>query len=72
MNNNNQYKILVYSGQGFGHKFFGASASDMGAKAAQDKVAARVAAMCRFNSWLDCVLELKGGFYHVRDTNLLI
>jgi hypothetical protein len=73
MNNSNQYKILAYSGAGFGDKFFGVAADQVAtSKAAADKVGAKVAAMTRFNSWLDCVLELKGGFYHVRDTNLLI
>jgi hypothetical protein len=71
-NNANQYRILNYSHEGLGHNFFGKPAdfhSDAKARAHFD---AQVANLTKFNVWVDAVVELRNGWYYIKDTTLKI
>jgi len=70
-NSNNQYRILNYSHDGLGANFFGKAVSLHDNASARAGVEAKVADLTRFNSWVDAVVERKGGFYHIRDTRLV-
>jgi hypothetical protein len=67
----NQYKILNYSHEGLGANFFGKAVSLHDNASARAGVEAKVADLTRFNSWVDAIVERKGGFYHIRDTKLV-
>jgi hypothetical protein len=68
MNANNQYRLLNYSHNGLGAKFFG----DAKAGAARDaRVKSHTANMTRFNSFVDAIVERQNGFYYVKETRLI-
>lgn len=69
-NNANQYRVLNYSNDGLGHNFFGKPAdfhTDAKARAHFD---AQVANLTKFNVWCDAVVELRNGWYHIKDTTM--
>ena len=70
-NGSNQYKILNYSHDGLGAAFFGKAVSLHDNASARASVEQKVANLTRFNSWVDAIVEKKGGFYHIRDTKLV-
>ena len=69
-NNANQYRILNYSHEGLGANFFGKAAdlhTDAKARKAFD---AQVANLTKFNVWVDAVVELRNGWYYIKETTL--
>ena len=70
-NNNNTYKILLYSHEGLGENFFGVAPANLhkDAKAAT-KVGEFAKMLTKFNSWVDAVVERRGGFYFIKDTKI--
>lgn len=69
-NNANQYRILNYSHEGLGANFFG-KAADMHTDAkARAHFASQVANLTKFNVWVDAVVELRNGWYYIKDTHL--
>jgi hypothetical protein len=67
-NGNNQYRLLNYSHNGHGAKFFGAASAGA---ACASRVRAHVANMTRFNSFVDAVVERSNGFYYIKETRLI-
>lgn len=67
MNSNNQYRLLNYSHNGLGAKFFGDSKFSAGRAA---RVEGHVANMTRFNSFVDAIVERQNGFYYIKETSL--
>lgn len=67
-NENCQYKILNYSHDGHGKEFFGKAQDLHSNKKAADALSAKVATMTSFNSWVDAIVEKKGGFYYIKET----
>ena len=69
-NNANQYRILNYSHEGLGANFFG-KASDLHTDAkARKAFDAQVANLTKFNVYVDAVVELRNGWYYIKDTTL--
>lgn len=69
-NNANQYRILNYSHEGLGADFFGKAVdlhTDAKARAVFEK---QVANLTKFNVWVDAVVELRNGWYYIKDTKL--
>ena len=70
--NNNVYRVLLYTHEGLGANFFPQKAvnlhSDKGALA---KVNNSVDLLTRFNSWVDCVVERRNGYYFIKDTKMI-
>lgn len=69
-NNANQYRILNYSHEGLGANFFGKAAdlhTDAKARAAFEK---QVQNLTKFNVWVDAVVELRNGWYYIKETQL--
>jgi hypothetical protein len=61
---------LNYSHEGLGHNFFGKPAdfhSDSKARAHFDS---QVANLTKFNVWVDAVVELRNGWYYIKETTL--
>lgn len=70
MSNANQYRILNYSHEGLGAAFFG-KASDLHSDAkARARFEGQCAQLTKFNVWVDAVVELRGGWYYIKDTKL--
>ena len=70
LSNANQYRILNYSHEGLGANFFGKAANlhtDAAAKARFEKSCAN---LCKFNVWVDAVVERRNGWYYIKDTKL--
>merc|ERR1712086_25549 len=67
-NGSNQYRLLNYSHNGHGAKFFGAASAGA---ACASRVRAHVANMTRFNSFVDAVVERSNGFYYIKETRLI-
>ena len=67
----NAYRILLYTHEGLGGNFFATKAS-----AALDgknvaKLESSLKLLTRFNSWVDCVVERRNGFYFIKDTKMI-
>lgn len=71
--NNNTYRVLLYTHEGLGEKFFGGVAADNLYKndASRKKLEEYAAQLTKFNSWVDCVVEKRNGFYFIKDTKLV-
>lgn len=70
--NNNVYRVLLYTHEGLGANFFQQKAANLHKDA---KAAAKVKSSCelltRFNSWVDCVVERRNGYYFIKDTKMI-
>jgi len=69
-NNSNKYRINVNSHEGLGAEFFGKAANLHSESAALKKVQAQVDKLCKFNTYVDAVVEKRGGQYLIKDTKL--
>jgi len=67
--NNNKYRINVNSHEGLGAEFFG-KAANLHEAANAKKVQAMVDNLTKFNTYVDAVVEKRGGQYLVKDTKL--
>lgn len=70
--NNNVYRILLYTHEGLGANFFAQKPANL---SSDSKAASRVQEsfnlLTRFNSWVDCVVERRNGFYFIKDTKMI-
>jgi len=69
--NNNVYRILLYSHEGLGSNFLGKATNLHKDAAALKKVKEQTALLTRFNSWVDCVVERRNGYFFIKDTRML-
>jgi hypothetical protein len=71
--NNNTYRILLYTHDGLGANFFGGHAAENLHKndGARKKLEEYEELLTRFNSWVDCVVEKRNGFYFIKDTKII-
>jgi hypothetical protein len=70
--NNNVYRILLYTHDGLGASFFPVKAANLWEdKKAAAKVKESVDLLTRFNSWVDCVVERRNGYYFIKDTKMV-
>lgn len=71
-NNNNVYRVLLYTHEGLGANFFPVKATNLwnDSKAA-GKVGASMDLLTRYNSWVDCVVERRHGYYFIKDTKMI-
>jgi hypothetical protein len=70
--NNNVYRILLYTHEGLGANFFTQKPANLhGNAAASAKVKESFDHLTRFNSWVDCVVERRNGFYFIKDTKII-
>ena len=70
LSNSSQYRILNYSHEGLGSDFFGKAANMHTDAAARGKFEKACANLTKFNVWVDAVVELRGGWYYIKDTKL--
>jgi len=71
--NNNTYRILLYTHDGLGANFFGGvQPSNLHSSDANRKKLEEYAAqLTKFNTWVDAVVERRGGFYFIKDTKII-
>jgi len=70
--NNNVYRVLLYTHEGLGANFFSQKPTNLhGNNAAAGKVKDSFDMLTRFNSWVDCVVERRNGFYFIKDTKMI-
>lgn len=70
--NTNVYRILLYTHEGLGSNFFSQKAANLHSnKDALKKVEASFANLTKFNSWVDCVVEKRNGYYFIKDTKMI-
>ena len=71
--NNNHYRILLYTHEGLGANFFNnAKADNLHTNAgARKKMEDYAEMLTKFNSWVDCVVERRNGFYFIKDTKII-
>jgi hypothetical protein len=66
------YRILLYTHEGLGSNFFPQKATNLWSdKTAAKKVEASFAQLTKFNSWVDCVVEKRNGYYFIKDTKMI-
>lgn len=71
--NNNVYRVLLYTHEGLGASFFPQKAANLWSDAkAAGKVSASIDLLTRFNSWVDCVVERRHGYYFIKDTKMVL
>jgi hypothetical protein len=71
--NTNVYRILLYTHEGLGSNFLPTKACDLSSdKAALGKVKSSFANLTKFNSWVDCVVEKRNGYYFIKDTKMVL
>ena len=69
---NNCYRVLLYTHEGLGANFFSTKACNLHSDSkACNKVKDSMALLTRFNSWVDCVVERRNGFYFIKDTKMV-
>jgi len=68
--NSNKYRINVNSHEGLGAEFFGKAANLHSDAAALKKVQHHVDNLVKFNTFVDAVVEKRGGQYLIKDTKL--
>ena len=68
--NSNKYRINVNSHEGLGAEFFGKAANLHSDAAALKKVQHHVDNLTKFNTFVDAVVEKRGGQYLIKDTKL--
>jgi len=70
--NNNVYRVLLYTHEGLGATFFQQKPTCLAGNAsATSKVRDSFDLLTRFNSWVDCVVERRNGFYFIKDTKMI-
>jgi len=70
--NTNVYRILLYTHEGLGSNFFAQKAANLhSSKDACKKVEAAFGQLTKFNSWFDCVVEKRNGYYFIKDTKMI-
>ena len=70
--NNNVYRVLLYTHEGLGANFFPAKASNLWSDSkACGKVSGAIDLLTRYNSWVDCVVERRHGYYFIKDTKMI-
>merc|ERR1712167_338864 len=70
--NNNVYRILLYTHEGLGSNFFPVKATNLWSDSkASGKLKDSVDLLTRFNSWVDCVVERRNGYYFIKDTKMV-
>lgn len=69
-NNNNKYRINVNSHEGLGAEFFGKAVNLHSDAAALKRVQQQVDNLTKFNTFVDAVVEKRGGQYLIKDTKL--
>jgi hypothetical protein len=68
--NSNKYRINVNSHEGLGAEFFGKAANLHSEAAALKRVQHQVDNLTKFNTFVDAVVEKRGGQYLIKDTKL--
>jgi hypothetical protein len=70
--NNNAYRVLCYTHEGLGANFFSQKAANLHSDAkACGNVRDALSRLTRFNSWVDCVVERRNGYYFIKDTKMV-
>ena len=70
--NNNVYRVLLYTHEGLGANFFPQKAANLHSDSkAAGKVKESVDQLTKFNSWVDCVVERRNGYYFIKDTKMV-
>jgi len=70
--NNNVYRILLYTHEGLGANFFAQKPANLWSDSkANGRVQESFNLLTRFNSWVDCVVERRNGFYFIKDTKMI-
>jgi hypothetical protein len=70
--NNNVYRILLYTHEGLGANFFAQKPANLFSDTkASGRVSDSFNLLTRFNSWVDCVVERRNGFYFIKDTKMI-
>jgi len=70
--NNNVYRVLLYTHEGLGANFFPQKPVDLSSnKQALEKVKNSFDLLTRYNSWVDCVVERRHGYYFIKDTKMI-
>lgn len=70
--NNNVYRILLYTHEGLGANFFPQKATNLWSDSkACTKVKESIDLLTRYNSWVDCVVERRHGYYFIKDTKMV-
>jgi hypothetical protein len=69
-NNSNKYRVLVHSHEGLGAEFFGKAANLHSDSSALNRTQHQVDALCKFNTFVDAIVERRNGQYLIRDTRL--
>ena len=71
--NNNTYRILLYTHDGLGEKFFGVNADNLYKNdGARKKLEEAGSLLTKFNSLVDAVVEKRNGFYFIKDTKIIV
>ena len=68
--NSNKYRINVNSHEGLGVEFFGKATNLHSDSAALKRVQQQVDNLTKFNTFVDAIVEKKGGQYLIKDTKL--
>ena len=69
---NNAYRVLCYTHEGLGANFFSQKAANLASDSkACGNVKDAFAKLTRFNSWVDCVVERRNGYYFIKDTKMV-
>lgn len=68
--NSNKYRVLVHSHEGLGANFFGKAANLHADAAALKRTQKQVDALCKFNTFVDAVVEKRNGMWLIKDTKL--
>jgi hypothetical protein len=70
--NNNVYRVLLYTHEGLGANFFAQKPANLHSDSkASGRVSDSFNLLTRFNSWVDCVVERRNGFYFIKDTKMI-
>lgn len=67
-NNSNKYRIFLNTHEGLGAEFFGKASNLYDNAAACKKAQAAVDRLCKFNTFVDAVVERRNGQFLIKDT----
>lgn len=70
--NNNVYRVLLYTHEGLGSNFLPKAANLHSDSKALGALKEKVGLLTRFNSWVDCVVERRNGYYFIKDTKMVL
>jgi len=71
-NNNNTYRILLYTHDGLGANFFNVPADNLHkSNDARKKLEEYSELLTKFNSYVEAVVERRNGFYFIKDTKII-